>query len=138
MGQSQSQSQTRTTPTHPQTVFKASYAPTGRAKCGKCKEFIKEGSLRLSREMPSANAFDSDCGTITKHYHGRTECGMAVVRAMKCASPAVHEVTASPVPEPSLLIDESVSEGDQQRVTRTFASAAKDFTAKCKKTPNNR
>ena len=104
-----------------QTVFKASYAPTGRAKCAKCKTHIQEGTLRLSRDIPNP---DEHRGPMTKHYHSTTACGIAAVLAMKCNAERPNV--------PKLEIDASVSEKDHKRIRGTFDAAAIKLEDKCR------
>lgn len=62
--------------------FTTSIAPTSRAKCRGCKSVIKEGSIRVSRDVPTN--FTGDTGKIIHHYHFAH--GMHAATRVRCAS----------------------------------------------------
>lgn len=64
--------------------FTASIAPTSRAKCRVCKQVIKAGSLRVSRDIPTN--FTGDTGMIVHHYH--FDHGMQAATRVRCTSEA--------------------------------------------------
>jgi hypothetical protein len=102
------------------TEFLASYAPTGRARCKKCKLLIKLGSIRLSREIP--NNWTGDKGSATSHYH--LAHGMQAVAAVRCTDRPTGSL-------PLLRKHASLSEKDVQQVDKLFAKAMKDYYKKC-------
>ena len=102
------------------TEFLASYAPTGRARCKKCKLLIKLGSIRLSREIP--NNWTGDKGSATSHYH--LAHGMQAVAAVRCTDRPTGSL-------PLLRKHASLSEKDAKQVDKLFAKAMKDYNKKC-------
>lgn len=76
---------------HDTSNYIASYAPTDRAKCKKCKLPIAKGVVRLSREIFAG--WTGDKGSTTIHYH--RACGLKAVEAMKCTSPATGRTLRS-------------------------------------------
>jgi hypothetical protein len=102
------------------TEFLVSYAPTGRAKCKKCKQLIKDGSLRVSREIP--NDWTGDKGSATSHYH--LAHGMQAIAAVRCTSLPTGSL-------PLLRKHASLSEKDAQQVDKMFDKAMKAYHKKC-------
>lgn len=102
------------------TVFSASYAPTGRAACKRCRQAIAKGDLRLSRAVK--NQWTGDRGFSVFHYH--LEHGMAEVAAMRCLKyePVLKDTTDLP---PSVSV----------AVQGLFATAKKKWATKCAQKP---
>jgi hypothetical protein len=101
--------------------FAASYAPTARANCKKCKGAIKKGELRLSRDV--ANNWTGDKGSSTFHYH--LGHGMDAVAAVRCMS----QKNGS---EPVLAGIASLNERDAAAVQKLFATAKGKWQSKCR------
>ena len=100
-------------------VFVASYAPTARATCKRCKGPIKKGELRLSREVE--NNWTGDKGSAMLHYH--LGHGIDAVAAVRC----LEQERGS---EPMLKVD-GLSKRDAAAVEKKFAAAKATWAAKC-------
>ena len=94
--------------------FTASYAPTDRARCGRCHEPIVKGSLRLTRTVGTAPTHEAG---LSFHYHA--DHGLASVERVKCSGP-----------EPHMLI-RGLSLSDQTKMQRAFRKALGVRRAKC-------
>ncbi len=96
--------------------FSASYAPTGKAKCKKCKGVIAKGTVRISREIK--NNWTGDKGSTLFHYH--LGHGMDTVRAVKCE-------TGTPV----MTLNSALSEEDAATVMQKFQVAKSAWSTGC-------
>ena len=113
-------------------TFAASYAPTDRATCKKCRKIIAKGSVRLSRELP--NNWTGDSGSSAVHYH--LTCGLTALESMRCVVPAGERGVrwrkyAHDTPEPKLTGVEHLKDTDSKNVARRFAASKAKFMKKC-------
>ena len=116
MGQASSRKQ------HPHTIFRASYAPTGRAACKRCRGTIKLGELRLTREIASDVIGNND-GTFKQHFHLR--CGSDAAANMRCST------TDGPTPAPKLVVSGGLRSADAERAATTMDNARAAFERRC-------
>lgn len=111
--------------THDTSEYTASYAPTDRAKCKKCREPIAKGSVRLSRDIPAG--WTGDLGAVAAHYH--RACGLKVVENMRCASPNTGRTFSSKVPV--LRGVGTLRARDARALSKAFDAAKATFLKKC-------
>lgn len=96
-------------------TYTVSYAPTGRAKCKKCKKAIAQGDLRLSRVVP--NTWTGDKGESTFHYHFAH--GLEAVQSVRCLTP-----DGDIVPPPQLELSSDLKRADAASAQRKFDAVA--------------
>ena len=118
MGQASSR-----TRTHQHTIFRASYAPTGRAACKRCRGAIALGEVRLTRAIASDVIGNND-GTFQQHYHLR--CGAEAAASMRCSS------REGPTPAPKLVAG-GLRSADAARAAAAMDDARESFEGRCAK-----
>jgi hypothetical protein len=115
------------------TIFHASLAPTARAKCRKCGRAIKQGSLRVSRKIPTKTIGNNDDGTVVQHYHAA--CASSVAASMRCASKAtawdVDEAKKTPPPELRVAPGVDASRKDVRALASGFERARLAHQRRC-------
>lgn len=100
----------------PYTTFTASIAPTDRAKCRACKQAIRMGSIRMSRDIPSTTG--GNRGAVTHHYH--MDHGMQAVTRVRCQK----------IP-PAIEYDVSLSAQQRKGVEKAADKAVAAWHSRC-------